>query len=166
MSFDARFWIPGPPVPWHPDARGHIRDRRDGTKFARGQIIIPREVRVYEALVARLAFEAGVPANYTDAVAVRVWLCWSQGVMPPRYYTQTPDADKVLRTICDGLGQVMGDDRHIAHQSISKIRCAVKEPAAFCWVQSTDSTDVARELLRLASATDETNQAGPQNDPA
>ncbi len=152
MTFDARFWIPGPPVPWHPEARAHVRDKRDGTKFAHGQIVIPREVRVYEALVARLAYEAGVPANYSDAVALRVWLCWPQGVMPPCYYVQTPDADKVLRTICDGLGQVMGDDRHIAHKAISKIRYAVKEPTAFCWVQSTDATDVARELLRLASA--------------
>lgn len=155
MSFDARFWIPGAPVPWHPDARAHVKQRRDGQHYARANILIPREVRVYEALVARLAYEAGVPANYRDAVALRVWLCWPQGVMPPCYYTQTPDADKVLRTICDGLGQVMGDDRHIAHKAISKLRYAVKEPTAFCWVQSTDSADVARELLRLASATRE-----------
>ncbi len=166
MTFDARFWIPGAPVPWHPDARAHVKQRRDGQHYAKANILIPREVRVYEALVARLAFEAGVPANYSDAVALRVWLCWPQGTMPACYYVQVPDADKVLRTICDGLGQVMGDDRHIAHKQISKIRCAVKESTAFCWVQSTDSTDVARELLRLASATAETNQAGPQNDPA
>ncbi|MHA6574540.1 RusA family crossover junction endodeoxyribonuclease [Pseudomonas yamanorum] len=119
------FFVPG-------EAIGKGRPRVT-TIGGRARMFTPKKTANYETLIAMAAHEAmqgrellGGPVMMELAIRVAVAASWSKkktaaaldgDVMP----TKKPDADNVLKAICDGInGIVFKDDVQVVNVSLSK----------------------------------------------
>lgn len=121
-----RFFVPGLPV-----GKGRARIGRTKSGFA--VAYTPAKTRTYEGIVATLALQAmGGRRPWPGPLELRLvatfpipasWPRWKRDkallwIMP---HTGRPDADNVLKAVCDGLnGVAFGDDAQICCLSVSK----------------------------------------------
>lgn len=114
-------------VPGEPKGKGRPRFSR-----ASGRAYTPRETEIYEARVA-MEFNAEYPDDVRTDKPVELWVTachsipksWSKkkkAAAVGKPCTKKPDADNILKAICDGLnGLAYRDDAQICEVHLTKI---------------------------------------------
>lgn len=138
----SHFTVPGQPQPL-PRHRTRIVKARNGKTFLSNYL--PKTATIQKECVAIRAHNAGVKVSCQPVLVLVVAnfeLAKShhrvRTPIPEEWHTQKPDADNVLKLVCDGLqGVAYPDDSHAACKHVEKVRAAQGvAPRCDVWVLS------------------------------